>query len=376
MSDNFKRLEELVTLNKIGNILNQSASFSEAIKPALDSLVSLAELSTGWVFLSNVDSGDSHRGSFRLEAVTGLPPALSAENCLALCDGGCECQSLLSKGKLDHGVNMVTCSRLRDTELDTWGLDVHASIPLLGKNGPEGILNLTAAGNTRFDQETLSFFTAVGRQLGTAYDRSKLQEEQTRETRYLAMLEERQRLVTTLHDSVAQLLFAADLSAQVAQSAQYNQQKEAALSQTASLIQDALNELRSLVEINRSTELSGGLKPALKRLVKRTASNATLHLEADDLDLNVEKADMLFKITQEALQNAIRHANASHIWIRLKQTGKQITLVVKDDGKGFKPETTALGIGLSSMKLKAEQLGAKFELKTRVDHGSSIEIKL
>ncbi|MCA9839180.1 MAG: GAF domain-containing sensor histidine kinase [Trueperaceae bacterium] len=371
-----KRLKELVTLNEIGNILNQSASFSEAIKPALNRLVSLAGLSTGWVFLSNVDAGDSHKGSFRLEAYTGLPPALEDHHCKALCQGSCECQGLLAKGKLDQGVNIVTCSRLSDTELDTWGLNVHASIPLLGRNGPEGILNLTAPGNSQFDQEVLSFFTAVGRQLGTAYDRSRLQEEQTREARYLAMLEERQRLVTAMHDSVSQLLFAADLSAQVAQTAQYNSQKEQALAQTASLIHEALDELRSLVEINRASELSGGIKLALKRLVKRASPNVNIHLEADDLELEPDLADIIYKVSQEALQNALRHANAEHIWLKLKSTDNKLILSIRDDGTGFDLEQTPFGLGLGSMRRRVESCSGVFKLATQIGTGTHIEVRL
>lgn len=63
-------------------------------------------------------------------------------------------------------MNIVTCSRLAKVRGDRGGLEIHASVPLLGPEGPVGILNLAAPGGTRFDEDTLAFLGAVGRQLG------------------------------------------------------------------------------------------------------------------------------------------------------------------------------------------------------------------
>ena len=370
------RVQELATLNEIGDILNREPDFSKALEPALSRLVDLVELTTGWVFMTNVEEGDLHQGSFHLAAHTGLPPALSKNNLSPLCDGSCECQGMFQRGELDHGVNMVTCSRLKWSDPDRNGLEIHASIPLLGQQGPVGIINLTAPGDTTFDAERLEFLTAIGRQLGTAYDRSKLQAERTREAQYLAVLEERHRLAQDMHDSVAQLLFAADLSVRVAQDSTDASLQESSLSKTSDLIQDALSELQSLVEVMRSPDLSSNLKDALARLAKRTTGSIKVHLEAERLELSPKIEDALYRIAQEAVHNALRHAQASNIWMILKNNDQRIILKIKDDGLGLDAQASTLGLGLESMRERAESLDGQFTIYGEAHKGCTILVEI
>lgn len=364
-----RRLQELVTLNAIGEILNVEADFASALAPALERLVGLVGLSSGWVFLTRTLQGDSHQGGFKLAAATGLSPAIARDGAAPLLQGSCECQGLLQRGKLDHGVNIVYCSRLEGATGDKGGLEVHASVPLLGQNGPVGILNLAAPGDTRFDAETLAFLTAVGRQLGTAFDRSRLQEERSREARYLAVLEERQRLANDMHDSLTQLLFAAGLSLQVARGGD-----EGALAKTAELIDAALAELRAVVEVLRPADLSGGLRAALARLAQRTTGAVTVHLEADALSIGERQAEALYRIAQEALHNALRHAQAATVWLKLEGQDGQVVLSVQDDGRGL-PSEVQEGLGMTSMAARARALGGTFNI-TGTRGGTRVEVTL
>jgi two-component system NarL family sensor kinase len=367
------RLKELSTLNEIGDILNKTTDFNEAIGPALTKLVNLVNLTTGWVFLSTVETGSSRLHNFHLATFTGLPPALNANHQKVLCEGSCECQGMLARGELDQGVNMVTCSRLNNASGDKQGLEVHASIPLLGKAGPLGIINLTAPDKTIYDEQMLGFLTAIGRQLGTAYDRSNLQEAQTTEARYLAALEERQRLASDMHDSVAQLLFAAELAAQVAQEASKPAQRQAYLQKTTQLIQEALGELRSLVELNRPAELSYGLNAALTRLLKRSSGRLEVHLELDKFEPNELISETLYRVTQEALHNILRHAKAKRVWIHLRTSSEHLSYSIKDDGQGFDSLSTPKGLGLNSIQNRIEAIGGQFILESKPQQGTLLQ---
>ena len=370
------RVRELATLNAIADVLNREPDFTQALSTALVRLVELVDLSAGWVFLTNVEEGDSHRGSFRLAAATGLPPALEQDNRAPLCGGSCECQWLLQEGGLDAGVNMVTCSRLEGATGERDGLEVHASIPLLTRQGAVGIVNLAAPGTAEFDAETLQFLTTVGKQLGTAFERSKLQEARTREAKLLATLEERQRLAREMHDSVAQSLFAADLSVRVAQESKDAAQRQQALVRTGKLIQGALDELRGLVEVMRPADLSGGLKGALARLARRTAGTLRVQLEANNTSLSDLHAEALYRVAQEALHNTLRHAGAENVWLELTQTTETITLKVRDDGQGFDMDEVTKGFGLASMSERVRAVGGIFSLHTHPGEGTEIEVKL
>ena len=370
-----RRLGELSTLNAIGDILNREADFGEALNAALGKLVELLSLHSGWVFVTQVVQGDRHQGSFTLAATTGLPPALSEGDNRPLCEGACDCQWLLRQGRLDTGVNIVHCSRLAGAAGDRAGLELHASVPLLGRSGPVGILNLAAAGRERFDEETLVFLTAVGRQLGTAFERAELLAARTEAARHVATLGERQRLATEMHDSVAQLLFAADLALQVAKGSPDPAKRREGLEQAEALVGDALAELRALVEVLRPADLSGGLGRALARLAERTGGALTVHLEVARLALPEAHAEVLYRAAQEALHNTLKHAGAAQVWLRLAQREGGVTLTLEDDGRGL-PENVAEGLGLPTMRARAAQLGGTLTLSKRDPHGLRLEIEL
>ena len=358
------RQEQLEVLNILGEILNREPEFEKALPEALERLVRLLGLSTGWVFLSNTSQGDSHQGSFSLAASTGLPPALERDGKEPLCSGGCDCQGLLRQGKLDRGVNMVTCSRLAKARGDRGGLELHASVPLLGGQGPVGIVNLAAPGDARFDRSTLTFLAAVGKQLGIAFDRSRLQARRTREARYTATLEERERLAREMHDSLAQLLFAADLSLQAALAEQGEGGSEA-LKRAADAVTGALADLRGLVEVQRPADLSSGLLPALSRLAERTGSGSVrVHLDSQRLEVHGRPAETLYRIAQEAVANALRHSGCSNVWLRLETTGDGLRLSVSDDGKGFDPDAATGGLGLEGMADRAREAGGGLRIES------------
>ena len=77
--------------------------------------------------------------------------------------------------------------------------------------------------------------------------------------------------------------------------------------------------------------------------------------------LSDSHAEALYRAAQEALHNALRHAGAENIWIRLTEIGQEVVLSVEDDGRGLSKEVE-YGLGLRSMKARAEALGGRLEL--------------
>jgi two-component system, NarL family, sensor kinase len=237
-----RRLEELSTLNRILEILNQKADFNEALQRALEELVKLLNLTTGWVFLTQIEGDakqdDVKQGVLSLAACVGLPPALVAKDKKCLREGSCNCQWYFRAGELDKGVNIVDCSRLGAAKGNRGGLEVHASMPLLTDEGPVGILNLASPGRESFDEETLKFLTAIGRALGLAFRRATLQANYVKEREAMAKLEERARLARDIHHSVSQLLSAAGATLRVAKedAVKENTGREVALERSATLL--------------------------------------------------------------------------------------------------------------------------------------------
>lgn len=276
-----RRLGELSTLNRILEVLNQKADFNEALQKALEELVKLLNLTTGWVFLTEIE-GDAKQGALLLAASVGLPPALVAKDKKCLREGSCNCHWYFRHGELDKGVNIVDCSRLEAAKGNKGGLEVHASMPLLTDEGPVGILNLASPGRDVFDEETLKFLTAIGRALGLAFRRATLQAEYVREREAIAKLEERTRLARDIQHSVSQLLSAAGASLQIAKE---GVKREVALERSATLVTSSLAELNTLDELLQPTTSLQDLTPKEREVLALIAKGLTNKAIAKELSI-------------------------------------------------------------------------------------------
>lgn len=382
------RLAHLETLNAIGEVLNRAPLFRDALREALERLAVLTGARAGWVFLARIEHGDVHYSSFRLAAWTRLPPGLEADGQRHLRDGSCECMGRFRRGALDRGINMVTCSRLADAERaghDTRAMTVHASVPLEGREGPVGILNLAGPGDQHYDDETLALLTAVGRQLGTAYERAQATAQRRVEAQHTAALEERNRVARDIHDSVTQLLFGAHLALRVAREGGDDERTAASLDRGAQLVEQSLDELRGLVELLRSADLDQGLGPALRRLVERVSGPVRVHLDAGDdigtpategsVALPGDVAEAAWRIAQAAVHNSLKHADAADVWLRVGREGDRLVVLVEDDGVGF-PATITRGVGLDSIEERATALGGTMQLGARPGGGARVRVEV
>ena len=85
-----------------------------------------------------------------------------------------------------------------------------------------------------------------------------------------------------------------------------------------------------------------------------------------------------YRIAQEAITNAFKHAQASRISVKLSLQGKNATIVVQDDGRGidYAAATASHGIGLAAIRERAELIGAKIEISTKVAHGTTLMLSI
>lgn len=212
-------------------------------------------------------------------------------------------------------------------------------------------------------------------------ERERLERDLRRQAADLAAGEERAHLARELHDSVTQALFSMGLTVRSLE-LQLQTDPEAArqkLTELRELQRDALAEMRTLLfELRPSSLENDGLVQAIKNhaaaVQGRTGLALTVDAEPiDRLALEVEEA--LYRITQEALHNVVKHAGACTARIGLRQDGDHVRLVISDDGAGFDPGQVGRGhLGLIGMQQRADRVASELTLTSRPGKGTVIEV--
>lgn len=198
-----------------------------------------------------------------------------------------------------------------------------------------------------------------------------------------ALEEEKKQLSRELHDGPVQNIAASILRMQLAKK-QLAQGKggEAGdeLSVSIQLSQKSVQELRELIFHLRPMALDDlGLFPALKRYVEtfQQLSKVPVQLVLDrEIALEKKAKENIFRIVQEALTNVRKHAEAGEVFVELKCTGRYLTGVIRDNGKGFNAEEVAKvqdrHFGLLGMQERAKLLGGKLEVVAEEGKGTSV----
>jgi signal transduction histidine kinase len=254
-------------------------------------------------------------------------------------------------------------------------------VPIVAPEGVIGAFYLTERdGPPEFTAEDEELIQLLAAHAAIAITNARLHER----SRELSILSERNRLALELHDVVSQKLFSLVLSAEAARTL-LDRDASAARAQVArlqELASEALDELRSLIFELRPPDLErDGLCGALRKHVEvlRRLQPTTIELEGDlELAADPPRDQEVFRIAQEALQNALRHAQASRVVVRLHGENGTLRLEVEDDGVGFDtgaPELRSRRLGLTSMEERAQRIGARLELRSTAGSGTTVRLE-
>jgi signal transduction histidine kinase len=195
---------------------------------------------------------------------------------------------------------------------------------------------------------------------------------------------ERKRVARELHDGMGSLLSTLRLNAEAIDlnGKNLNVQQAIAYQNVLEMIDKACTELRT---ISHNMLPSGiehfGLSATLQSLIKQINHNKSIHfsLDTDGLEAlhNQEIELHLYRIVMELVNNVVKHAKAKHASVQLYISDTSITIMVEDDGVGFanvKHEKS--GIGLLSVQSRVEAINGKFQVDSRINHGTTISIEI
>jgi signal transduction histidine kinase len=255
-------------------------------------------------------------------------------------------------------------------------------VPIVARSGIIGAFYLTESDSGEdFSERDQQLIEMLAAHAAIAIQNAQLNER----SRELSIVEERNRLARELHDAVTQKLFGIVLATETVATLLDAEPGEARaqLGRLQELAHEAMSELRSLIfELRPAVLETEGLATTLRKHVDvlRRVDGREIRLHIGDVPRLDPATDAeLFRIAQEALQNAIRHSQSEHIDVHLAAGDGRVRLKVADDGVGFDPAAPKLRsrrLGLTSMEERAEAVGGRLEIRSEPGAGTTVELDL
>ena len=276
-------------------------------------------------------------------------------------------------GSLAGEVLLSGCPRRVGSESDPARLEQLATgataailVPLVFRGEPLGVLaGINGAGERQFVEEDEQLLMSVAASAATAVATARSVAAARLRLSVDAADQARARWARELHDETLQGL----TGARMVLSAGLARDDLGALRSAAENADEHLGEemrkLRDLIAELRPAALDDlGLGPAIETLAKRQAAIGTFTVDVDielasDRRLDRDTETAIYRIVQEALSNAVKHADADEVSLRVRQLSDRVQVAVEDDGRGFDPEAVRAGFGLTGMRERALLAGGR-----------------
>ncbi|MES2410952.1 MAG: sensor histidine kinase [Bacteroidota bacterium] len=212
-----------------------------------------------------------------------------------------------------------------------------------------------------------------------------LQEQELHEIDKLLEGQEKERIkiANDLHDNLGSLLATLKLNFQNLKKQDLKHDSDNLFNKTDELIDEAYQKVRTIAHTKNAGVIANqGLLPAVRNIAKKMHIPGKLTVEVipfgleERLENTVEVT--IFRMIQEILTNAIKHANATEINVHLTQHDDSLNIIVEDNGDGFNPKKVDKkeGMGLTNIEKKVEQMGGVFTIDSSEKRGTSILIDI
>jgi two-component system, NarL family, sensor histidine kinase DevS len=366
------RNDDLKLLNDVATTLTSSLDIDDILDKTLDLVMGYLSVEAGEIFL--VEDGEQelhlalHRGDFA-EAFSSLDRFRTGQGFIGM---------VAATGKMLVSTNPRQDMRyLRPAVLEA-GFQFICCVPLTSGGKVVGVLSAASRRSYELDERQLNMLTAIGTWAGVTIENARL----NRQSRRLAVLEERERIGMDLHDGIIQSIYGVGLALDFARMALNEDPGEARrkIEESISSLNSTIRDIRAYILDLRPRQFHGDdLKQGLQRLVDEFQSNSTTRVtltgpEDGLVDFPAQNATALFHICQESLANIAKHARAQYAEVHLWTTRDRVLLEISDDGKGFdlRKMNITLGHGLSNMHSRARKVGGDVEITSSPGSGTTV----
>jgi PAS domain S-box-containing protein len=221
-------------------------------------------------------------------------------------------------------------------------------------------------------------------------EQKQAQEQIVEQQRELATLGERERMARDLHDNLGQVLGYAGIQVDAAAKLSRDGQGSAAAAQLdrlGTVIRDAHADVRQhILDLRSAPSLQQPFFTVVKQYLGGFTSNYDIHTdltvgqELDEAPFAPDAQLQIFRILQEALSNVRKHSRAHHVQVIFSGEGKQVYMIIQDDGCGFQPEDGAMAgsmhFGLQSMQERAGQMGGSLQVQSTPGAGTRVVLEV
>ncbi len=243
---------------------------------------------------------------------------------------------------------------------------------------------------TRFENEiflicSLVLVGLMARTLISEQESRQQVEELAKEVETLATYQERARIAREIHDALGHTLTSLNIQLEVAKKLQERdpEKSKVALDSAKKLASQSLSDVRQALHMimpTRQDMESFDINEAIPLLIRQVEQNQPIKvtLELGRIQLSSTKSHHLYCIVRECLTNIQRHASATQIGIGLRQerSDNSILVEIQDDGRGFNPEESGGGFGLSGMRQRVEFLGGSLAIQSTPGSGTKIRVSV
>jgi signal transduction histidine kinase len=369
-----QRNEDLALLNDLAVELSNSLDIDEILDETLARVMNYLDVEAGEMLLRDEGSDTLRLALHRGEAAEAF---WTRDNFRV--------GEWLVGSAAQQGRPVITTALRADTDgfrpaLVEAGFKCMACIPLTSQRKKVvGVMNVLTRRQRTFDEREVNLLTAVGAWAGTAIENAQLH----RQSRRLAVLEERERIGMDLHDGIIQSIYAVGLNLDYARLSMDEDpaKSQEKIDQAIEGLNSTIRDIRSYILDLRPRQFNDqeNLLRGLQRLVDefRANSNAEVLLSGNEtsvISLPTSHATALFHICQEALANIAKHSKATRVEVNLWSTEERVVLEVTDDGRGFETAriNASLGHGLNNMDRRARKVGGDVELTSTPGVGTAV----
>jgi signal transduction histidine kinase len=372
-----KQVKFLRAINQIALIVSQSLVLDDVLTNAVDAVLHVMDTDTVWIYL--LREGET---TLRLRVHRGFSSGFAERVSVVEIGSGLNGQ-VAETGQPLLVQDIHLNSSPNQQVLAQEGLRSFAAVPLRAKESIVGVLGVATHDDRQFTDGEVDLLSAIGGQVGIAVENARLY----RRSRQAATLEERNRMAREIHDSLAQAFTGIIVQLEAAErlGGRRPEKAQASLRKARDLARISLQEARRSVWGLRPRSLEDqSLTEALHNQVRviQGENGLTLRFATSGVERNLppDVQTNLFRIAQEALNNAERHARARNAGVQLDYGAQHVRLVIWDDGVGLPTDSSATigedghGFGLIGMQERAALLGGQMRVTSTPSEGTRIEV--